>query len=272
MRVARNLALAALGSVWLGCASGSGPAPDPASESAADATAAAAETPNPDPWRPFNHAMFSVNDSIDRWLLGPVAHGWIFITPETVRVHLEQFFDNLNFPGYFVQPLLQGDPKQSGVALARFGVNTTVGLAGFFDPANHWLGLQRRPEDTGQTFGVWGSGPGPYLVLPVLLPASDVRDASGYPFDAVLNVGDSPLISWVVPALWPATLLRTINRRALVDQDLRELRAGSFDWYAAVRDGYLQRREVLIRNDLDDGKEAPNDDLYELDESEPLPE
>ena len=99
-----------------------------------------------------------------------------------------------------------------------------------------------------------------------------MRDASGFPVDSVLNVGDSQLISWVVPALWPVTLLRTINRRALADEDLRELRAGSFDWYSAVRDGYLQRREVLIRNDRDDGKEAPDDDLYELEESEPLPE
>jgi phospholipid-binding lipoprotein MlaA len=259
MRAQRKLLLAALAGAVLGCASPQGPA------------ASVAEAPNPDPWRPFNRAMFSVNDALDRWLIGPVAQGWIFVTPETVRVHLDQFFDNLNFPGYFVQPLLQGDPKQSGVALARFGMNTTVGLAGFFDPANHWLGLQRRPEDTGQTFGVWGSGPGPYLVLPVLLPASDVRDASGYPFDAVLNIGDSPLISYVVPPLWPATLLRTINRRALADEDLRELRAGSFDWYSAVRDAYLQRREVLIRNDGDEVQETPSDDLYEIDD-EAVPE
>jgi phospholipid-binding lipoprotein MlaA len=258
MRTARTFVLAGLAAALLACASAQGPEP------------AAAE--NPDPWQPFNHAMFSVNDALDRWLIGPVAQGWIFVTPETVRVHVEQFFDNLNFPGYFVQPLLQGDPKQSGVALARFGVNSTAGLAGFFDPANHWLGLPRRPEDSGQTFGVWGSGPGPFLVLPFVLPASSVRDTAGYPFDAVLNVGDSPLISFVVPVLWPATLVRTINRRALADADLRELRTASFDWYAAVRDAYLQRREVLIRNDRDDGEEAPNDDLYEIDEGEALPE
>jgi phospholipid-binding lipoprotein MlaA len=217
---------------------------------------------------PFNHAMFSVNDALDRWLIGPVARGWIAVTPKTVRVHLDQFYDNLNFPGYFVQPLLQGDPRQSGIALARFGINSTAGLAGFFDPANHWLGLARRAEDTGQTFGVWGSGPGPYLVLPVLLPASDVRDAAGFPFDSVLNIGDSAVISYVVPGIWPATLLRTINRRALVDEDLRELREASFDWYSSVRDAYLQRRRVLIRNERDDAEEAPHDDLYEIDEIE----
>jgi ABC-type transporter lipoprotein component MlaA len=186
-----------------------------------------AEAPNPDPWRPFNHAMFTVNDSLDRWLIGPVAQGWSFVTPETVRVHIEQFFDNLNFPGYFVQPLLQGDPKQSGVALARFGVNSTVGLAGFFDPANHWLWLSRRPEDTGQTFGVWGSGPGPFLVLPVVLPVSDVRDAAGYPFDAFECRG--LLISYVVPR-WPGAT--SIAGRSWIGTcELRQV----FRWYAAVR-------------------------------------
>jgi phospholipid-binding lipoprotein MlaA len=255
-RLQRALAIAFVAATLGACASAQGP--DGA--------------PDPDPWKPWNHAMFTVNDKLDMYLIGPVAHGWTFVTPETVRVHIEQFFDNLNFPGYFVQPLLQGDPKQSGVALARFGVNTTVGLAGFFDPAHHWLGLARRPEDTGQTFGVWGAGPGPFLVLPVVLPVSDVRDASGYPFDAVLNVGDSPLITWVVPQLWPATLLRTINRRALADRDLRELRAASFDWYTAARDGYLQRRAALILNDRDDGKETPRDDLYEIDDVEPTPD
>lgn len=262
MRLLRAFVLAGLATALLACASAQGPEP------------AAAE--NPDPWQPFNHAMFSVNDALDRWLIGPAAQGWIFVTPQTLRVHVEQFYDNLNFPGYFVQPLLQGDPKQSGIALARFGVNSTAGLAGFFDPADHWLGLARRPEDTGQTFGVWGQGPGPFLVLPVVLPASSVRDAAGYPFDAVLNVGDSPLISYLAPLVFPVTLLpsllRTINRRALADADLRELRTASFDWYAAVRDAYLQRREVLIHNDREDGKEAPNDDLYEIDESEALPE
>ncbi len=255
MSSARTLALAALAASLLACASARGPDPEPG--------------PDADPWRPFNHAMFTFNDAVDRWLIGPIARGWIFVTPETVRVHLEQFYDNLNFPGYFVQPLLQGDPKQAGVALARFGVNSSVGIAGFFDPADHWLGLDRRQEDTGQTFGVWGSGPGPYLVLPVLLPASSARDAAGYPFDSALNIGDSALISYVVPILWPATALRTINRRALADEDLRELREASFDWYSAVRDAYLQRREVLIRNDLDDGEETPSDDLYELDDNDP---
>jgi phospholipid-binding lipoprotein MlaA len=230
-----------------------------------------AEERNPDPWQGFNRPMFAVTDAFDRWLLGPVASGWDYVLPHTVLVHIDQFFDNLNFPGYFVQPLLQGDPKQSGVAFARFGINTTVGIGGFFDPASHWLHLERRREDMGQTLGVWGAGPGPYLCLPIVLPTSDVRDASGTPVDAVLNLGDSSLVSWFVPWWWPAGLVHTINSRALVEKDLREAREAAFDWYSAVRDGYLQRRVVLIRNDTE-AEEGSKDDLYEIDDTEPAPQ
>jgi phospholipid-binding lipoprotein MlaA len=223
-----------------------------------------------DPFQGFNRAMFWVNNSVlDRFFYGPLAHGWICITPLTVRVHMEQFFDNLNFPGYFVQPLLQGDPKQSGVALGRFAINTTVGLVGIFDPANHYLGLARRSEDMGQTFGVWGIPPGPYLVLPLLAPRTSVRDLAGFPVDCVLNVGDSYCWPWLAP--YGETMVRDINRRALADAQLKAGREASLDWYASARDFYLQSRAIEIRNG-EEPTEAPSDDLYQIDESENLSE
>ncbi|HTO52915.1 MAG TPA: VacJ family lipoprotein [Myxococcota bacterium] len=221
-----------------------------------------------DPWQPFNRAMFFFNnDLFDEYLLGPVAHGWTFITPETVRRHLEQAFDNLNAPGYVIQPLLQGDPKQSGVALGRFVINSTVGIAGFFDPAHHYLGLARRPEDFGQTLGVWGIGPGPYLVLPVIWPRSSLRDFLAYPVDVVLNVGDGGI--WQFWAPWWAGISvavpRYVNRRALVDEDIKAGRAAAVDWYIASRDAYLQGRARDVRNGAEP-EETPNDDLYEIDD------
>jgi phospholipid-binding lipoprotein MlaA len=254
---------------FLACASTSAP---PAPAAAVDPAPTTAQVgPDTDPFQGFNRAMFWVNDRVlDRFIYGPLARGWIYITPLTVRTHMEQFFDNLNFPGYFVQPLLQGDPVQSGVALTRFTINSSIGVAGIFDPADHFWGLKRRPEDMGQTFGVWGIPPGPFLVLPLIAPTTTVRDFAGWPVDQVLNVGDTYFWSWFAP--YGETMMRDVNRRALADDALTAGREAAYDWYSAARDAYLQRREAEVRNGADAPQEGPNDDLYQIDESEPEPQ
>ena len=214
------------------------------------AAAAGSADADSDPLQGFNRAMFWFNDrgARPRTSTARLAHGWIFITPQTVRTHIEQFFDNLNFPGYFVQPLLQGDPKQSGVALGALrDQHRPWASRASSIRRDHYLGLQRRPEDMGQTFGVWGIPPGPFLVLPLIAPTTTVRDFVGWPVDCVLNVGDSYFWPWFAP--YGETFVRDINRRALADDELTPAREAAFDWYSAARDSYLQRREAGIRND-----------------------
>jgi phospholipid-binding lipoprotein MlaA len=251
----------------LACASTS--QPPPAAGGAAPGEAAVG--PDTDPFQGFNRAMFWVNDRVlDRFIYGPLAHGWMAISALTVRTHMEQFFDNLNFPGYFVQPLLQGDPEQSGIALTRFTLNSSLGVAGIFDPADYFWGLKRRPEDMGQTLGVWGVPPGPFLVLPLIAPATTVRDFAVWPIDQVLNVGDTYFWSWFAP--YGETFVRDVNRRALADDALTTGREAAYDWYSAARDAYLQRREAAVRNGAESPQEGSNDDLYKIDESEPQPQ
>jgi phospholipid-binding lipoprotein MlaA len=264
----RRLGLALCAGGLLACASTS--APPPAAESGDPAPTAAQVGPNIDPFQGFNRTMFWVNDQfLDRFFYGPLAHGWMYISGETVRTHMEQFFDNLNFPGYFVQPLLQGDPHQSAVALTRFLVNSSIGVAGIFDPADAHFGLKRRREDMGQTFGVWGIPPGPFLVLPLVEPATTVRDFAGWPIDQILNVGDTYFWSWFAP--FGETIVRDVNRRALYDDQLTSLREASLDFYAGARDAYLKRREIAIRNGADLGTEEPSDGLYDIDEDSTKP-
>ena len=268
-RSLRALGLALCAGGLLACASTLPPSsatpglpPDGAAE-----PAAAAEPPagRSDPLQGWNRTMFWFNDQVaDRYVLGPAAHVWMAITAPTVRTHVEQFFDNLNFPGYFVQPALQGDPHQSAVALARFIINSSIGVAGVFDPADAHFHLAKRKEDMGQTFGVWGIPPGPFLVLPVIEPATCVRDFAGWPVDQILNVGDTYFWSWFAP--YGETALRDVNRRALADEQLNSLREASLDFYAAARDAYFKRREVAVRNGADDETQEPNDDLYRIDD------
>jgi len=267
MKSLRVLGLALCAGALLACASTSAPPP---AASAAEPNAAQVG-PDTDPFQGFNRAMFWVNDRvIDRFFLGPCARAWIYVTPLTVRTHMEQFFDNLNFPGYFVQPMLQGDPHQSGVALARFVINSSIGVAGIFDPADAHFHLERRPEDMGQTLGVWGVPPGPFLVLPLIAPATTVRDFAGFPVDQILNVGDTYFWSWWAP--FGETALRDVNRRALADDRLTAGREAAYDWYSAARGAYLQRREAEVRNGAEESQGGPDEELYEIDESEPQSE
>jgi len=264
-RPLRALGLALCAGGLLACASTS---PSPAASDGPPPATAQVEPPasERDPLQGWNRTMFWFNDQVvDRYVLGPVAHGWMAISAPTVRTHVEQFFDNLNFPGYFVQPALQGDPHQSAVALARFIINSSLGVAGVFDPAEAHFHLQKRKEDMGQTFGVWGIPPGSFLVLPVIEPATCVRDFAGWPVDQILNVGDTYFWSWFAP--YGETAFRDVNRRALADEQLTSIREASLDFYAAARDAYFKRRAVAIRNGADDETtQEPSDDLYQIDD------
>jgi phospholipid-binding lipoprotein MlaA len=192
-----------------------------------------------DPLEAFNRAIFSFNDTADRWLLKPVARGYRAVTPNPIEHGVGRMFNNLGEVLNVVNDVMQGKFRQAGNDSGRFLVNSTVGLAGFFDVAQHWGMPKSDGEDFGQTFGVWGIGQGSYLVLPFLGP-STFRDAPGRALDSFLNP-----VSFVdhVPTrneLYGANVLSV--RAELLEAE--KLITG--DKYSFVRDVYLQRREYLI--------------------------
>jgi phospholipid-binding lipoprotein MlaA len=224
---------------------------------AASCALAACATPTAreagDPIEKFNRPMFAFNDALDRWIFEPVARGWDWITPRTVPVHIDQFFDNLRTPGHALNDLLQGDGGQAGTEAGRFLLNTTVGLVGIFDPASHHFGLRGRPEDFGQTLGAWGTPMGAYVMLPVMGPHG-VRELVALPIDLILR-------AWtLVPG---ANIVYVINRRSLDLEEIRDIRSGALDLYVTVRNGYQQRRAALIRNG-DPSEEGTDDDFYNV--------
>jgi phospholipid-binding lipoprotein MlaA len=217
--------------------------------------------PEHDPWEPFNRAMFTFNDKLDRWVLEPVAKGYDVVMPAPLEQCIRNFFWNLRVPIQGVNDLLQGKPVHGVEDVGRFAVNTTVGLAGFLDPATYF-GLERHDEDFGQTLGVWGVPNGPYLVLP-LLGASTVRDSGGLAVDAALT----PTWYFVDAAITVGSrVVETVNTRALVLEDVKHAREASFDFYSFVRNAYLQRRAALVRDDLERTPGEANDSLYYPDE------
>jgi phospholipid-binding lipoprotein MlaA len=147
-----------------------------------------------DPWEPLNTKVFEFNRQVDRWILKPVAQGYNFVMPNPVQIGISNFFYNLRFPPRFFNNIFQGKAKGAGIEVGRFLVNSTAGVGGFFDVAQH-LDLKTPEEDTGQTLGFYGVGPGPYLVLP-LLPPFTVRDFAGFLGDIALNP-----INWLVATI-----------------------------------------------------------------------
>ena len=197
-----------------------------------------------DPWEGFNEKMFSFNrDIFDRFVLKPLATGWDFIFPDPVQRGIHNVFDNLAVVRRVVNNSLQLKFAGAGTELARFTINSTIGLVGFFDVAKDAFGIDQRDEDTGQTFGVWGMGPGPYLVLP-LLPPLTVRDGVGYALDAAMT----PYV-YFIP--WWGNLAATgtngVNERSLNLDRFERVAESTVDLYGAVRNAYLQRRAAAIK-------------------------
>ncbi len=195
-----------------------------------------------DPWEPFNERMFKFNyEVVDRYVLKPAATWWDRLLPDPVQTHLAKAFDNLGMPRRFVNHVLQLNHRGAAGELARFLLNSTIGLAGLFDFAGA-TGLPPSDADTGQTLGVYGVGPGPYLILPVLPPLT-VRDGIGYAADIAMD----PL-SWLLPlpVNLGKTATRTVNERSLNLEFFQDVEESVLDLYSSVRNGYLQRRRRMI--------------------------
>jgi phospholipid-binding lipoprotein MlaA len=215
-----------------------------------------------DPWEPMNTKIFEFNRQVDRFVLKPVAKGYDFVMPDLVQVGISNIFSNLRFAPRFLNNVFQGKLKGAGIEVGRFLINSTVGVAGFFDLAKK-VDLVTSEEDLGQTLGFYGVRPGPYLVLP-MFPPFTVRDFVGYVGDVFLNP-----INWlVVPIIevnnvpsviahknrMTSSLIQTgsrvgeiVNERSRNLEKYQGVEEATLDLYTAVRNAYLQTRVRAIR-------------------------
>ncbi|NVN92743.1 MAG: VacJ family lipoprotein [Desulfuromonadales bacterium] len=195
-----------------------------------------------DPIEPLNRMVFQFNDKFYFWALKPVARGYNYILPEPVRISVRNFFLNVKMPIRFVNTLFQGKLKGAGTELARFGINTTIGVAGFFDVAKSSFDLYPYDEDLGQTLGFYGMGGLMYIVWPILGP-STVRDTIGMAGDSFLNPA-----RYISPFEVPLglTVFEQINRTSLDLGVYEDLIAASVEPYIGVRDAYIQYRKKQI--------------------------
>ena len=194
-----------------------------------------------DPLEPFNRAIFSFNDVVDRGFLRPVANVYQRALPLGLRTAVDHFFDNLRGPTTIINDLLQGNFTQAVGDFDRFTINTTLGIAGLYDVATS-LGRPYHQEDYGQTLAIWGLSSGPYLVLPLVGPSTP-RDAFGL----------LPEFFYSDPLASNASTHQQVFRYTLRAIDIRasllktdRLLQLQIDPYLFVREAYRQQRQAEI--------------------------
>jgi len=213
-----------------------------------------------------NRGIFGFNQVLDKIIFKPLAKGYRMF-PQPIRSGTSNVLNNISNVVTIPNNILQGKFKDAGINSARLVINSTIGIAGIFDVASYY-GLQKRDkEDYGQTFGVWGAGPGCYFVLPVLGPTT-VRDSIGslanvMGGDAWYNVTVANDTRYFSEAdYWASRLGAGVDFRAKNLESFESLEKNSVDLYASVRSLYLQDRYRKINN-IDESTETLSDDDWE---------
>ena len=212
----------------------------------------------PDPLEPVNRAFFRFNDKLYFWVLKPVATGYKAVIPEDGRIGVRNFFSNVATPVRLVNCLLQAKFKGAGNETVRFVLNTTLGIAGFFDPARKTFKIEKQEADFGQTLGIWGMEPVFYIDLPILGPSS-LRDGLGYVGDLAFDPR-----TYLSYYFWIATVVNAgtwtldkVNEASLTLGEYENLKKAAVDPYIALREAYSQyRRNKIINSKSKNG--SPN--------------
>lgn len=230
---------------------------------AKEADGAEAEIEEYDPWEGYNATMFEFNRKVDKYVLKPTAKVYDKVVPNALQRGFANFFHNVRFVPRLLNNLFQAKFKGAGIEGGRFLINSTLGVAGFFDPAKYWLNLETPDEDAGQTLGAYGMKPGPYLILP-LLPPFTLRDVTGFVIDIFLD----PINYLVFPSVeldgapsliahknrgtttiaqFGSRVYEILNDRSLNLEKFQGVEEATLDLYVAVRNAYLQKRKKAIK-------------------------
>jgi len=194
---------------------------------------------NVDPWEPFNRKVYAFNDTLDSWVLKPVAQGYQYVMPDVAQKGVTNFILNVYEFNSFFNSLLQGEFAGAARAGSRLLINTTLGLLGLVDVATP-MGIEPFRSDFGQTLAVWGVDSGPFVMIPVIGPRT-VRSTVGYFGDTYSSI---PYLlndnNWA----WTFWTVEVVDYRARL-LDAEDLISG--DRYIFLRDAYLQRREAFVK-------------------------
>lgn len=198
-----------------------------------------------DPLQPFNRAMFQFNDKLYFWCLKPIARGYRAVLPKKARISIRKFFSNAATPVRLINCVLQGKVKGVATESTRFTVNSTLGVGGFFDPAQSLFHLKEQEADFDQTLCLYGMEPIFYINWP-LLGASSLRGTLGL----IGDTGCDPTTYLLSPLIKIGIVAHDeVNETSLTIGDYEDLKASALDPYIAIRNAYFQNRRCKLQSE-----------------------
>ena len=209
-----------------------------------------------DPYEPTNRDIFDFNQKLDKNFARPIAVFYNSTVPEQIRDRFHYMLENLDEPVTFANDVLQGEPVRATQTLGRVTFNTTLGIGGMFDIASK-MGIPPHSEDFGQTLGVWGSGEGPYWVLPLVGP-SPPRDTAGKVVDIFFDPLTYARFDGYRTLAYARAGMGVLDLRARNVDTLDQIERTSVDLYATQRSLYRQYRDNEIRNGAPNTTDLPN--------------
>ncbi|MCP5003670.1 MAG: VacJ family lipoprotein [Planctomycetes bacterium] len=202
-----------------------------------------------DPIQSYNRTVHTLNDKFYFYAAKPMCTGYNKVVPKAVQLCVRNFFSNIRMPGRLFNCLFQGKFKGAGTEGLRFVINTTIGGAGFTDPAQKYFHLEVQDEDFGQTLGHYKMENGIYIVWPLIGPSS-VRGTIGFIGDIALN--PFTIVSFIAPFAPPFTFMGVgaygkFNEMALGKGETYEsIVESAIDPYIAIQDSFIQNRNKKI--------------------------
>lgn len=203
-----------------------------------------------DPFETVNRRAHALNKGLDSSILSPVSKGYSYVVPNLVEDSVSNFSSNLSLPGKVVNNILQLDIPAATNNTARFVVNSTIGLAGLFDPSDS-LGFEERSTDFGQTLQLWGFAEGAYIEIPLVGP-SNIRDGMGVFVDMMLDPTGSALTPTMNSYRSWAGIGSVLQKRQIYGDQIDEVLYDSADSYAQSRLVYLQNRRFQLKDNPSD--------------------
>ncbi len=202
-----------------------------------------------DSFESYNRFMFKFNNKIYTCILNPLSKVYSLFFPKPVQRHIDNMFNNAKMPVRFLNNAFQCKFQSASTEAGRFVINSTIGLAGLFDPAKSYFNLEQHVEDFGQTLGYYNIGSGSYIVWPILGP-SNIRDSVGYIVDVVADPLTWAHINHTEPdeVFDGLQAVRFINNYSYnVSEKYKNIIEQALDPYIAIRHAYSQSRYNKIK-------------------------